>query len=219
MLDLYGKNEPVDVKKMDEIIATMKSRNIEVTGNHYSSLIIAYGCTMHDLEGSLNIFRQLRNAPQTQTMWPMNRLAQGRNKLPDVLAYEALLSVLVMHHRIDLMQEYFEQMIQKDKVRPTAYIYNLLIKGWASVGDLAAARDIFERMVDPAAGAAAPNNHAPHMGHEGVQMVNGTIVGSPQDPVYREVCIIQSFYDPSDCLYSFIAIILGSHGASRAQRW
>lgn len=191
MLDLYGKNEPVDIKKMDEIIATMKARNIEVSGNHYSSLIIAYGCTMHDLQGALNIFQEIRGTPQIQaSMWPMARPSQGRTRLPDVLAYEALLSVLVTHHRIDLMQEYFEQMITKDRVRPTAYIYNLLIKGWASVGDLESARAIFERMVDPAAGAAAPNNHAPHMGHEGVQMVNGTIVGKPEDPVYREVSIV-----------------------------
>ena len=178
---------------MEGVIETMKSRGIELTGNHYSSVIVARGCAMQDLEGALKIFDSLRDLkPQSSTsLWPMGRMMRGpkapRTILPDVLAYEALLTVLVTHHRIDLMQQYFETMIKKDRVRPTAYINNLLIKGWASAGNLQAAREVFEGMQDPAAGAAAPNNHAPHVGINGVQMPNSSLGGSPRDPVYREV--------------------------------
>ncbi|KIM27218.1 hypothetical protein M408DRAFT_71498 [Serendipita vermifera MAFF 305830] len=165
LLDVYGKVEPMSIEKMEEVLETMKSRGVEVTGNHYSSIIIARGCAMQDLDGALKIFNSLQTS--------------------NVLAYEALLTVLVNHHRIDLMQQYYDRMIKKDRVRPTAYINNLLIKGWASAGDIQAARDVFEGMMDPAAGAAAPNNHAPHVGIDGNQ-ISGSSAGSPKDPVYRE---------------------------------
>ncbi|CAG8718064.1 3274_t:CDS:2, partial [Acaulospora colombiana] len=167
MLDVYGKIEPVDIPRMEEIIQSMKNRRMDVTGNHYSSLITAKGCAMHDLDAA--------SAP-----------------LPDVLAYEALLSVVVTHHRIDLMQSYFDTMLSVDRVRPTAYIYNLLIKGYAAGGQIDRARAIFEQMKDPQAGAAAPNNHLPHayMGNDtrppAIREMNGRVDGHVEDPVYRE---------------------------------
>lgn len=178
---------------MEGVLETMKSRGVELTGNHYSSVIVARGCAVHDLDGALKIFDSLRSTKsQTSTsLWPMGRMMRGpkapRTVLPDVLAYEALLTVLVTHHRIDLMQEYYEKMVKQDRVRPTAYINNLLIKGWASASNLQAARDVFEGMLDPAAGAAAPNNHAPHVGMNGAEIPNTSLAGSPKDPVYREV--------------------------------
>ncbi|KAG8765203.1 hypothetical protein FRC16_008135 [Serendipita sp. 398] len=84
------------------------------------------------------------------------------------------------------MERYYKMMIEQDSIRPTAYICNLLIKGWASKGNLVAARSVFEGMQDPPAGAAAPNNHAPHVTSEGIELVNGSIVGNVMDPVYRE---------------------------------
>jgi pentatricopeptide repeat protein len=193
----------VDIEKMEGVIETMKSRGVELSGNHYSSVIVTRGCAMHDLDGALKVFDSLRHSKRqavSSSLWPMGRMMRGpaapRTALPDVLAYEALLTVLVTHHRIDLMQEYLDKMIQQDHVRPTAYINNLLIKGWASVGDLTAAREVFESMLDPAAGAAAPNNHAPHVGINGVQMPNSTITGSPTDPVYREVSTASLFLLP-----------------------
>lgn len=200
LLDVYGKVQPVDIEKMEEVIETMKSRGVELSGNHYSSVIVTRGCAMHDLDGALKVFDSLRGTKRqaaSTSLWPMGRMMRGpvapRTALPDVLAYEALLTVLVTHHRIDLMQEYLDKMIQQDHVRPTAYINNLLIKGWASVGDITAAREVFESMLDPAAGAAAPNNHAPHVGINGVQIPNSSMIGGPNDPVYREVSALLSF--------------------------
>lgn len=183
---------------MEEIIDLMKSRKLEITGNHYGALILTKGCALGDVEGAVELFRSLRRTksqgvssmfPTRRGKGPFSTSTFNKVELPDVLAYEALFNVLVSTHRIDLMQTFFDEMIHLDRVRPTAYIYNILIKGWASIGDIEAAREVFERMLDPAAGAAAPDNHAPHMGSEGVQLVNGSIVGKLTDPVYREVGI------------------------------
>lgn len=77
----------------------------------------------------------------------------------------------------------------------TAYIANFLIKGYANVGDIGRAREIFESLVDPPFGVAAPNNHAPHNVVESAEI-------NIMEPVYREVCCLQScFYLRSD-LYS-----------------
>jgi pentatricopeptide repeat protein len=191
MLDVYGKIEPVDIPRMEEILQSMKNRRLEITGNHFSSLITAKGCAMHDLDGALQVFESLRKVKRPVR----SNLFHGSSNttLPDVLAYEALLAVVVTHHRIDLMQRYFETMINVDRVRPTAYIYNLLIKGYAAGGQIERAREIFEQMRDPQAGAAAPNNHLPHayMGNEtrppAIREMNGRVDGSVEDPVYREV--------------------------------
>lgn len=168
----------------------MKRNRVEISGSHYASLIMARGCTLHDLDGSIKLFDSLRLMKGPST--PMfskdtRRRLTTQNKiisLPDVLAYEAIINVVVTHHRIDLMEKYFAEMTTVDRVRPTAYIYNLLIRGYSFAGRFQQARDVFERMEDPPAGAAAPNNHAPHIG-----TAPRSESGNPSDVVYREVCV------------------------------
>ncbi|KAG8821874.1 hypothetical protein FRC17_009708 [Serendipita sp. 399] len=185
LLDAYGSIEPVSINQMEEIIERMKEKRVEISGNHYSSLILAHGCSKHDLEAAIKVFESLRKRPQRvqHSLFPRGG---SRVTLPDVLVYESILNVCITHHRYDLMEKYYTLMTEQDRIRPTAYICNLLIKGRASEGNLQGARDIFEAMQDPPAGAAAPNNHAPHVSNEGVELVNGSIVGNVKDPVFRE---------------------------------
>lgn len=60
----------------------------------------------------------------------------------------------------------------------TAYIANFLIKGYAVMDDLEEARRVFESLVDPPQGMAAPNNHVPHAASSEVPA---------SAPVFREV--------------------------------
>ena len=48
-----------------------------------------------------------------------------------------------------------------------AYMADFLVKGYANVGDMGQVREIFESLLNPTSGVAAPNNHAPHMPEEG----------------------------------------------------
>ena len=63
--------------------------------------------------------------------------------------------------------------IEKSKIHQTAYISNLLIRGYASSGDLDKSREVFESMIDPPMGTAASGNHP------------GENIGQ-NVPVYRE---------------------------------
>ncbi|KAH9986804.1 hypothetical protein BJV77DRAFT_51556 [Russula vinacea] len=61
----------------------------------------------------------------------------------------------------------------------TAYIANLLIRGYAAAGNIDEARKVFESLVDPPVGVAAPHNHAPHDTSVARRI-------SPDESVYRE---------------------------------
>lgn len=142
----------------------MMDKKVSVNGSHWASCIVAYGSVMKDLDKAMAVFDEI----------PAN------GKLPDALCFEAICNVLISHHRPDLFPIYLERMTRHG-VRMTAYINNLLIKGYAAVGDMVKAREVFESMEDPAFGVAATNNHrAPHE--------STTANTVPTDaPVYREV--------------------------------
>lgn len=170
-MDAYGIVEPVDIKSMEEVFESLqRDTNVEVQGTHFATLINAYGCVQKDLDKAVEIFHSIASYPRVQL---------------DAIVFEALINALVAHRRTDLIPEYISQM-NAAGVHMTAYIANFLIKGYAIVGDLAHARTIFESLMDPAEGVAAPNNHASH------EIGGSTTVGH-MEPVYREVsCNIYS---------------------------
>jgi pentatricopeptide repeat protein len=143
---------------------------VKVQGTHYASLINAYGCVKRDLEKAIATFDSISAASESSST---------SFKVLDAVVFEAIINVLVSHRRTDLIPEYLTKMTNAG-VHMTAYITNYLIKGYSLVGDLDKAREIFESLVDPPTGVAAPNNHAPH------DLSNGNAIGC-MEPVYREV--------------------------------
>jgi pentatricopeptide repeat protein len=128
---------------------------LNVTGVHWASLINAYGCVAKDLDKAITTFESIPTHPSTASR--KNHL----ERLPDAITFEALVNVLIVHRRTDLLPKYTQQL--KDlNIHMTAYIANALIKGYAAAGDLDQARTIFEGLLDPPVGVAAPHNHAPH---------------------------------------------------------
>ena len=135
--------------------------DIEVQGTHYASLINAYGCVQRDLDRAVATFDSVPS------------------KILDAVVFESIINVLVSHRRTDLIPEYIAKMTTAG-VHMTAYIANFLIKGYAVIGELDNARDIFESLIDPPTGVAAPHNRAPHN--------PDAVVRIPwMEPVYREV--------------------------------
>ncbi|KAG1797817.1 uncharacterized protein HD556DRAFT_1233115 [Suillus plorans] len=82
---------------------------------------------------------------------------------PDAVAYESLINMLVTNKQMALAPSYMEK-LKSSGVHMTAYIANLLIKGYAAARDVEEARRIFENLVDPPSGVAASGNHVPHEG-------------------------------------------------------
>ena len=170
---MYGTIEPVDTKAMEDIFERLiRDRQVPVQGTHWAALINAWGCVKKDLEKAIAVFDSIAIHPSK---------VQSGVKLPDAVCFEALLNVLVTLRRTDLIPEYCER-LSSYGIHMTAYIANLLIKGYAAVGDLERSRAVFESLVDPPEGVAAPNNHTPH----------DTITDASQvplnAPVFREVC-------------------------------
>ncbi|PFH49146.1 hypothetical protein AMATHDRAFT_5181 [Amanita thiersii Skay4041] len=167
LLDAYGSIEPIDIQSMEKVFSTLLDESsIPILGTHFASLINAYGCVQKDLPKALSIFESIPSyAP--------------RAGAADAVVYEAVINALVANKRTDMMTEYVTKM-SEGGVHMTAYIANFLIKGWANAGELARARALFESLVDPPQGVAAPGNHVPHEQQQQVQDV-GTM-----ELVYRE---------------------------------
>jgi pentatricopeptide repeat protein len=166
LLDFYGNMEPIDLKSVEEVFLRLQSDpQVQINGTHWAALITAHGCSAKDLNKALEIFESIPSHPSSSRANPA---------LPDALVYEGLMSVLVTLQRADLLPVYLDKMVAAN-VRPTAYVYNLLIKGYATM-DIELARRTFEELQDPPVGVAAPNNHAG----------SPTAGVSPEVAVYRE---------------------------------
>jgi len=123
-----------------------------VQGSHWAALINAYGCVDKDLDKVIAVFDSIEKHPSTLT---------SRAQLPDAVTFEALINVFVTLHRTDLVPTYLER-LRRSGVHMTAYIANLLIRGYTAAGNIEEARKVFESLADPPVGVAAPHNHAPH---------------------------------------------------------
>lgn len=169
LIDTYGAIEPIDLQAMENVFHELQDdMSVELTGAHFASLINAYGCVAKDFDKAIAIFESMHTVP--------------RAPASDAVVFEAVINVVVAHKRTDLLPVYVEKM-KEAGVHMTAYIANFLIKGYANVGDMGEAREIFESLADPPFGIAAPNNHTPHHAVEPTEV-------NAMDLVYREVCVI-----------------------------
>ncbi len=173
LIDAYGTIEPVDIDAMEDVFnRLLNDPSLAVLGTHWAALINAWGCVRKDLDKAIQIFDSIPDHPSTQ---------QSGARLPDAVVFEALINVLVTLRRTDLTPVYTSK-LSSYGIHMTAYIANLLIKGYATAGDIDQARQIFESLSDPPEGVAAPNNHAPHE-----NATPSTNNGLANSPVYREV--------------------------------
>ena len=135
-------------------------------GPLWASMINAWGCVGRDIQQVISLFDACEHSsPST---------------LPDALVYEAMFNALFANDRVDLVSSYLERMAISG-VYMTAYIANVLIRGYSAAGDISRAREVFDSLVDPPLGVAAPHNHC------------ATLAGRPvppDAPVFREVCLV-----------------------------
>ncbi|THH16919.1 hypothetical protein EW146_g3796 [Bondarzewia mesenterica] len=171
LIDVHGTIEPFEFTAMEATFSNLLADGtVQVQGSHWAALINAYGCVAKNLEKAISLFDSIATHRST---------IRSGLQLPDAVTFEALINVLVTLRRTDLMPQYIER-LRTSSVHMTAYIANLFIRGYAAVGDIEKAREIFEGLVDPPVGVAAPNNHTPH------DAASSPSSASPNDPVYRE---------------------------------
>lgn len=134
-------------------------------------MINSWGSVQRNIDRTIAIFEACEASP------PLT--------LPDALVYEAMFNALFANQRVDLVPGYIHRM-SSHRVHMTAYIANVLIRGYSAAGDIERARHIFESLVDPPLGVAAPHNHFQPQNSLGLLSV-------PADaPVFREVRILST---------------------------
>ncbi|KAJ4468280.1 hypothetical protein J3R30DRAFT_1694211 [Lentinula aciculospora] len=157
--------EPLDVPRMEAVFQELvNNHRVELQGTHFATLVNAYGCVAKDLEKALAMYNSIFRHP--------------RKPVVDALVFEAIANVCVAHRRIDLLPQIVTKMSDVG-VHMTAYIANAMIKGFAAIGDIGRARELFENLADTPEGIAALHNHAPHE-------PSRTVSVNPKEPVYRE---------------------------------
>lgn len=155
LLDMWGTIDPVQPEQQQSVFAKLTAdRLVSVQGTHWASLIHTQGSVLHNLDRAMEIFDSIADHAPAR--------GPGASTVPDAVVYEAMIAVFVAHDRTDLMPAYTTRMLGQG-IMPTAYIANLLIKGYAADGPLglAEARRVFNSMSDPPAGVAAAGNHLP----------------------------------------------------------
>jgi hypothetical protein len=180
---------------MMNVLKEIESTGMRIQGVHWASVINAWGCVQKDFDRAIEIFETLENT-------------SNGSPLPDAITYEALFNVLVTHRRSDLLSQYIAR-FEQSGIHMTAYIANLIIKGYALGGQLDHARTFFESLADPPEGVAAIGNHAPHSEEEQHIPAEG--------PVYREVgCFAKSYVCINTNFFSsHPAINLGKYDSRR----
>ncbi|KAK0560398.1 hypothetical protein OC844_003784 [Tilletia horrida] len=164
LLDIYGTVAPVQPTEMERIFAQLrKDSNVQVNGAHWASLIQCYGMELKNVSKAIEIFERA----DAEAGGSSGHSSNSGPTAADPIALEALMLVFFEAHQPHLMRRYVEAMRRRrpQGTRMTAYICNLLIKGYAldGISGLCEARAIFAQMRDPPAGVAAAGNHAPRV--------------------------------------------------------
>lgn len=150
LLDAYHTIAPIDLTSMERTFAELcTDRSLQVQGTHWASLITAYGISNGDVTKALEVFDLIATHPNNTT-----------NALSEPVVWEAILNVLATKGTLEQMEEMRIRM--ESSVKPTAYVYNVLISGYARHNNIESARGVFESMLDTNVGVSAPNNHPTH---------------------------------------------------------
>lgn len=141
LLDLHVTLAPFDLAAAQRVFDEIKADpSVPVQGSHFASLITGHGIYAEDMPTALAIFDSVPSDMREAVVW------------------EAILNVIAHRGTLPQLIQMRERM-ETENVRPTAYIYNVLITGYSRGGDMEMARSLFESMGDSISGVAAPNNH------------------------------------------------------------
>lgn len=126
LIDTNATLEPVDMEAAEKVLDSIKA-NGKPEAVHYASIIHARGCVLHDMEAARKVFNQVINDPSIPA---------------SACLFQALFESMVANHCVSDTEPLLAEM-RRRKVMLTPYIANTLIHGWASVGNIARAEDIF----------------------------------------------------------------------------
>lgn len=172
LLDAYGTLSPTDLTAMNRVFGELcADRKVPVQGTHWASLVMAFGLHGGDVDKALSVFDSIGSHPSASS------------RVPEPVVWEAILNVLGQKGSLEQL-EAMRARLDQSGVRPTAYVCNVLIAGYATHGRIDRAREVFEAMADSVTGVAAPNNHPALLTSSG--HVKPAATTPRTDKVYRE---------------------------------
>lgn len=127
LIDTHATLEPVDMKAAEAVLDSIKASNSKPEAVHYASMIHAHGCVLHDMASARRVFDQVINNPAIPASAGL---------------FQALFESMVANHCVADTEPMLAEM-RRRRVELTPYIANTLIHGWASVGNIARAEDIY----------------------------------------------------------------------------
>ncbi|KHN98099.1 pentatricopeptide repeat protein [Metarhizium album ARSEF 1941] len=130
LIDTHATLEPVDMAAAEKVLETIRASG-QPEPVHYSSLIHARGCVLHDMDGAKKLFDSVVG----ESLVPVN-----------ASLYQALFESMVANHQVADTEPLLAQMREK-QVELTSYIANTLIHGWAAQKNIGKARDIYDAVV------------------------------------------------------------------------
>lgn len=128
LIDAHAALEPVDMAAAEKVLQSIKATGQHPEAVHYASLIHAKGCAQHDMDAALEVFQSV--------------VANPKVRLQPCL-YQALFEAMVANRRVSETDQFVSDMAKR-KVAMTPYIANTLIHGWATEGNIAKAKAIYD---------------------------------------------------------------------------
>ncbi|KAG9246042.1 hypothetical protein BJ878DRAFT_315753 [Calycina marina] len=127
LVDTHATLEPINMAAAEAVLDVIRSTGQTPEAVHYSSLIHAKGCVMHDVEGARTVF---------------DSVMADSSIRPQACLYQALFESMVANHRVSDTEPVLQNMASR-RVDMTPYIANTLIHGWANELNIAKAESIF----------------------------------------------------------------------------
>lgn len=128
LVDTHATLEPVNMAAAEAVLDMIRSQGQKPEAVHYSSLIHAKGCVMHDMAGARAVF---------------DAVIADRSIRPQACLYQALFEAMVANHNVAESEPVLRRM-SADRVDMTPYIANTLIHGWANESNIAKSMSIFD---------------------------------------------------------------------------
>jgi len=128
LIDTYATLEPVNMEAAEAVLEQIRRTGGIPEAVHYSSLIHAKGCVLHDMGGARKLFDTV--------------LADSRIR-PQACLYQALFESMVANHKINDTECVLKDMKLRG-VEITPYIANSLIHGWALAHNIEKAKAIYD---------------------------------------------------------------------------
>jgi pentatricopeptide repeat protein len=127
LVDTHATLEPVNMPAAEAVLDLIRSTGQRPEAVHYSSLIHAKGCVMHDMEGARAVFDSVMADPSIR---------------PQACLYQALFESMVANHQVTDTEPVLQEMSRRG-VEMTPYIANTLIHGWANQKNIDKTKKIF----------------------------------------------------------------------------